>query len=59
MKGKRGHRTVGRRRLAELSRRPVHLQAQIDDEMVLFSYDGNQSHQQTITDSLPKPAHRL
>ena len=45
--------------LQKLWGRPVHLQAQIDDEMVLFSYDGNQSHQQTITESLPKPAHCL
>ncbi len=39
--------------------RPVHLQARIDDEMVLFSFDGQQSQQQTITDDLPKPAHAL
>ena len=39
--------------------RPVHLHAQIDDEMVLFGYDGQQSHQQSITDDLPKPAHAL
>ncbi len=39
--------------------RPVHLQARIDDEMILFSYDGQQSQQQTITDDLPEPAHRL
>ena len=26
--------------------RPVHLQALIDDEMMLFSYDGEQSKQQ-------------
>jgi stage V sporulation protein R len=39
--------------------RPVHLQARIDDEMVLFSYDGEQHKQQTITDELPRPAHSL
>jgi stage V sporulation protein R len=39
--------------------RPAHLQAQIDDEMVLFTYDGHQSHQQTITSDLPKPAHAV
>ncbi len=43
----------------KLWRRPVHLQAQIDEEMVLFSYDGKQSHQQTITENLPKPAHSV
>ncbi len=39
--------------------RPVHLQARIDDEMVLFSYDGHQSNQQTITEDLPSPAHAV
>ena len=39
--------------------RPVHLQARIDDDMMLFSYDGKQSHQQKIHDDLPKPAHQL
>jgi len=37
--------------------RPVHLQAYIDDEMILFSCDGEKSHHQTINDSLPEPAH--
>ncbi len=40
-------------------RRPVHLQAQINDEMVLFSFDGEQSQQQKIHADLPKPAHAL
>jgi len=39
--------------------RPVHLQARIDDEMILFSYDGTQPRQQTIHDDLPKPAHMV
>ena len=39
--------------------RPVHMQAKIDDEMVLFSNDGRQSNQQTVTDDLPKPAHAI
>jgi stage V sporulation protein R len=39
--------------------RPVHLQAKIDDEMMLFSYDGTQGKQQTIHDDLPPPAHRV
>jgi len=42
-----------------LWRRPVHLQARIDDEMVLFSCDGEQSQQQLITDELPKPVHTV
>ena len=39
--------------------RPVHLQALIDDEMMLFSFDGEQSKQQKINDALPKPVHAL
>ena len=39
--------------------RPVHLQARIDDDMVLFSHDGQQGKQQTIGDSLPKPVHAV
>jgi stage V sporulation protein R len=37
--------------------RPLHIQAQIDDEMMLFSYDGESLSQQKIKDDLPKPAH--
>jgi stage V sporulation protein R len=40
-------------------RRPVHLQAQINDEMVLFSFDGEQAQQQKIHHDLPKPAHSV
>jgi stage V sporulation protein R len=43
--------------LQKLWRRPVHLQARIDDEMVLFSTDGDEVKQQKIKDDLPKPAH--
>ncbi len=39
--------------------RPVHLQAKIDDDMILFSFSGDQPKQQTIHDDLPKPAHQL
>ncbi|MCG3136498.1 MAG: hypothetical protein HJJLKODD_00332 [Phycisphaerae bacterium] len=40
--------------------RPVHLQAHIDNDMILFSFDGNQSQQQRINEKeLPKPAHRI
>jgi stage V sporulation protein R len=39
--------------------RPVHLQARIDDDMILFSYNGEQPKQQTIHDDLPKPAHKV
>jgi stage V sporulation protein R len=39
--------------------RPVHLQATINDEMVLFSNDGGQQQQQKITDDMPEPAHSV
>jgi stage V sporulation protein R len=39
--------------------RPVYLQARIDDDIMLFSFDGKQSQQQKIHDDLPKPAHQL
>ncbi|GMU22316.1 MAG: hypothetical protein AMXMBFR13_24020 [Phycisphaerae bacterium] len=39
--------------------RPAHLQAKIDEENVLFSFDGHQSNQQTLTEDLPKPAHEV
>jgi stage V sporulation protein R len=40
-------------------KRPVHLQARIDDDMILFTFDGSQPKQQAIHDELPKPAHRV
>jgi stage V sporulation protein R len=43
----------------KLWHRPVHLQARIDDEMILFSYDGHQPKQQTIHDDTPAPAHQV
>ena len=39
--------------------RPVHLQARIDDENVLFTCDGEEPRQQTISDEIPKPAHAV
>jgi stage V sporulation protein R len=39
--------------------RPVHLQAKIDDDMILFSFAGDQPKQQTIHDDIPAPAHQL
>ncbi len=48
------------RNLFNVWSRPVHLQARIDDDMILFSFDGEQGHQQRITDKdLPKPAHQV
>lgn len=40
-------------------RRPVHLQAMINDEMVLFSFDGEQSQQQKLHGDMPEPAHTV
>jgi hypothetical protein len=36
----------------------VHIQARIDDDMLLFTFAGDQVKQQTIHDELPKPAHQ-
>jgi len=46
-------------KVQEIWGRPVHLQAQINDEMVLFTHDGEQSQQRTVTDDLPQPVHSL
>ena len=45
--------------LHTLWQRPCHLQARIDDEQMLFTYDGHQAKQQTIRDDTPQPAHAL
>ncbi len=37
-------------------KRPVHLSARIDDEPILFTYDGQQSTQQRIDESIEEPA---
>jgi len=39
--------------------RPVHLQAQIDEDMMLFSFDGQKHSQHKIRDELPEPANEL
>ncbi len=49
--------TESLRNLQCVWRRPVHLQAPIDDEMMLFTADGDSVRQQKIKDDLPKPAH--
>jgi hypothetical protein len=45
--------------LYKIWQRPCHLQARIDDDTILFTFDGQQPKQQTIHDDLPKPAHQL
>jgi len=47
------------RNLHKIWQRPVHLQAKIDDDMVLFSFAGDQPKQQTIHGDLPTPAHQV
>ena len=45
--------------LYKVWRRPVHLQARIDDDMILFTFNGEQPKQQTIHEDTPKPAHQV
>ena len=40
-------------------KRPVHIHALIDDEPILFSYDGEQTTQQHVDESLPAAANSL
>ncbi len=43
--------------LQHIWRRPVHLQARLDDEMVLLTCDGESVKQQKIKEDTPQPAH--
>jgi stage V sporulation protein R len=43
----------------EIWGRPVHLQAIIDEEMTLFTHNGDAVQQQKIKDDLPQPAHKI
>jgi len=45
--------------LQRIWKRPVHLQARIDDEQILFSFDGEQSTQQHVDDGMEQPANLL
>lgn len=48
------------RNLHNVWSRPVHLQARIDDEPILFSFDGEQSQQRRLSDKeLSQPAHQI
>ncbi len=47
------------KRIHKTWKRPVHLSARIDDEPILFSFDGEQSTQQHIDDSMEPPAHQF
>jgi hypothetical protein len=47
------------RNVYKIWQRPVHLQSRIDDDMILFSFNGDQPKQQTIHDDTPRPAHQL
>jgi stage V sporulation protein R len=65
-----GHRHIGAdidikyatatlKELHKVWKRPVHLAARIDDDAYLFTCDGEDSTQQQIDDSIPKPAHSV
>ncbi len=45
--------------LHRIWRRPVHLQARIKDEMLLFTCGGDNVTHQKVRDDLPKPAHTI
>ena len=45
------------RNIQQIWQRPVHLQCQIDDDMMLFTSNGESVKQQKIKDDHPKPAH--
>jgi len=47
------------KRIHQVWRRPVHLSARIDDEPILFTFDGEQSTQQHIDDGMDPPAHQF
>jgi len=47
------------RNVYKIWQRPVHLQAKIDEENILFSFAGDQPKQQSIHDDLSKPAHQV
>jgi stage V sporulation protein R len=47
------------KQIQRIWKRPVHLNARIDDEPILFSFDGEQSSQQHVDESLPQPGNQL
>jgi len=47
------------KQLHKVWKRPVHLTARIDDEPILFSFDGEQSTQQHIDERIEVPAHTI
>jgi stage V sporulation protein R len=51
------HETL--RNLHRIWGRPVHLQARVDDEMVLFSLEGDQHRSTRINAEIPPPAHAM
>jgi stage V sporulation protein R len=47
------------KQLQKIWKRPVHVHARIDDEPILFSFDGEQSTQQHVNGSIPEPANQF
>lgn len=65
-----GHRHIGvdldikyaietLKNLHTIWRRPVHIHARIDDDAILFSYDGEKSTQQKIDKTIDPPGNEL
>jgi len=44
------------KQIQKIWKRPVHVHARIDDEQILFTFDGEQSTQQHVDESIPAPA---
>jgi stage V sporulation protein R len=47
------------KQLQKIWKRPVHIHARIDDEPILFSFDGEQSTQQHVNGDIPEPANQF
>ena len=47
------------KRIQQVWKRPVHLHARIDDEPILFTFDGSESSQQHIDEGIDKPANQF
>ena len=45
--------------LCQVWKRPVHIEARIDDDAMLFTFDGEQSTQQHIDSSISRPANLM
>ncbi|MFQ5591963.1 MAG: SpoVR family protein, partial [Phycisphaerae bacterium] len=53
------HAVATLKELHKVWKRPVHINARIDDEEILFTFDGEQSSQQHVDEQIEPPAHRF